>query len=126
MLSAVRLRSSRALRSAQLVRPAAAAARAACGRPQLSPTFSGALPSLSRSLATETSLSPGAQRVPADSLFAPLDSFTRRHVGPQPASVNKMLATLGFESLDAFIAECVPPSIRISSDVVSEIGRAHV
>lgn len=86
------------------------------------------LPSLSasqigpRTLATPSALSPDGDRVPSTSVFAPLDTFTRRHVGPQPASVKKMLELLGFDSLDAFIAQCVPPSIRIATDKVSEEG----
>ncbi|KAM0753184.1 glycine dehydrogenase [Meredithblackwellia eburnea MCA 4105] len=75
-----------------------------------------------RSLATATALSPQGQRVPASSVFAPLDTFTRRHVGPQPASVQKMLDQLGFDSFDAFIDQCVPPSIRIANDKISEDG----
>lgn len=76
--------------------------------------------SQSRSLAT--ALSPEGSAVPKDSVFAPLDTFTRRHIGPQPASINKMLETLGFKDLDEFIGQCVPPSIRLSSDVLSEEG----
>lgn len=77
-----------------------------------------------RSLAT--GLSPVDTPVPQSSIFAPLDSFTRRHVGPQPESVGKMLNYLGFESMDAFIAECVPQSIRISEDIVSEDGEKAI
>ncbi|KAK4704427.1 glycine dehydrogenase, partial [Phenoliferia sp. Uapishka_3] len=122
MLSAGCRRTTRAIRTLQAQRPAATT-RAALpsSRLELAPFIVGRH-ILARSLATTTSLSPDAVRVPADSLFAPLDSFTRRHVGPQPASVNKMLEHLGFDSLDAFIAECVPPSIRIETSVVSEEG----
>lgn len=60
--------------------------------------------------------------VPKTSLFAPLDSFTRRHIGVQPHAEKKMLEFLGFSSIEAFIAECVPPSIRIDAKVVSEEG----
>lgn len=74
----------------------------------------------SRSLAT--ALSPVTAGVPKTSVFAPLDSFTRRHVGPQPSSVNTMLEYLGFQSMDEFIAQCVPPSIRIAEDAVAEVG----
>ena len=59
-------------------------------------------------------------------MFAPLDSFTRRHVGPQPSSVNTMLEYLGFKTMDDFIAQCVPPSIRIAENVVSEVGPSGI
>lgn len=86
--------------------------------PRSAPTSSA--PKGTRSLAT--GLSPSSTPAPRSSIFAPLDTFTRRHVGPQPESVGKMLDYLGFKSMDAFIAECVPESIRISENVVSEEG----
>lgn len=64
--------------------------------------------------------------VPKSSVFAPLDTFTRRHVGPQPSSVATMLDALGYDSLDAFVDACVPPSIRISDKQVSEEGNAAI
>lgn len=60
--------------------------------------------------------------VPRTSVFAPLDSFERRHVGPTPHAVETMLASLGFADMDAFVADAVPSSIRIASSVVSEDG----
>ncbi|KDE09263.1 glycine dehydrogenase subunit 2 [Microbotryum lychnidis-dioicae p1A1 Lamole] len=79
-----------------------------------------------RTLATESSSKPPTRKVNAvasrGSVFAPLDTFTRRHVGPQPASIEKMLDTLGYTSMDAFINDCVPSSIRISDQEVSETG----
>ena len=42
------------------------------------------------------------------------DSFVRRHIGPSPAHVADMLATLGLSSLDELIDRCVPRSIRSS------------
>ncbi|KAK4056761.1 glycine decarboxylase subunit P [Microbotryomycetes sp. JL221] len=69
-----------------------------------------------------TGLSPGSSPVPQQSLFAPLDTFTRRHVGPQPASVKHMLDYLDYKSMDEFVSQCVPPSIRINENVVSEDG----
>src|SRR4029079_162423 len=42
------------------------------------------------------------------------DSFVRRHIGPSPAHVAEMLATLGLSSLDDLIDRCVPQSIRSS------------
>jgi glycine dehydrogenase len=44
--------------------------------------------------------------------FAPTDTFVHRHIGPNPEEVEQMLATMGFDSLDALIDRAVPPSIR--------------
>lgn len=51
---------------------------------------------------------------PLPSLFAPLDTFAERHIGPDDAEASKMLNQLGYESMDAFVAETVPPKIRVS------------
>ena len=45
-------------------------------------------------------------------LRADADSFIPRHVGPSDAEVAAMLATLGYESLDALIDAAVPEAIR--------------
>ena len=45
----------------------------------------------------------------------PLDTFPRRHIGPDAASLAAMLETLGAKSLDAFIDEVVPGKIRLQS-----------
>ncbi|WP_206455801.1 aminomethyl-transferring glycine dehydrogenase [Aurantimonas marina] len=44
--------------------------------------------------------------------YDPYDFANRRHIGPSPAEMEAMLALLGAESLDAFIDETVPASIR--------------
>ncbi len=49
---------------------------------------------------------------PEDAL-ANTDSFARRHIGPSPASLQDMLETMGFSSLDELIAQIVPPRIRL-------------
>lgn len=54
-----------------------------------------------------------------NSIFAPLDSFTRRHVAPDNAEVQTMLKTLGYSDLDAFADDCVPASIRIDKKAIS-------
>lgn len=50
----------------------------------------------------------------AESIFAPLDSFQARHLGPRPAHVDQMLKHLGYQSLDDFIADAVPKDIRLT------------
>ena len=60
-----------------------------------------------------------------DSIFAPNDTFTRRHVGPDEAEISKMLQTLGYESLDAFADDVVPANIRIDEATISDEGGMH-
>jgi glycine dehydrogenase len=48
-----------------------------------------------------------------DDPFAPLDTFARRHIGPNPEEVAGMLEQLGYKSLDALVNAVVPPSIRL-------------
>ncbi|KAF8913116.1 glycine dehydrogenase [Gymnopilus junonius] len=49
------------------------------------------------------------------SLFAPLDTFPERHIGPDDAEASKMLSLLGYESMEAFVADTVPPKVRLDS-----------
>ena len=42
-----------------------------------------------------------------------LDLFAERHIGPSESDQRAMLATLGYDSLDAFIAAVVPADIRL-------------
>jgi glycine dehydrogenase len=48
-------------------------------------------------------------------LFPHPDSFQTRHIGPSAAQTQAMLKALGVDSLDAFIAQAVPASIRSSA-----------
>ena len=40
------------------------------------------------------------------------DTFVSRHLGPSDAEIHAMLADLGYQSLDAFINDTIPESIR--------------
>ncbi|KAJ7110038.1 glycine dehydrogenase-like protein [Mycena epipterygia] len=55
------------------------------------------------------------------SIFSPLDTFSSRHIGPDVHEASVMLAKLGFDSMDKFIGEAVPPKIRISTASVDSI-----
>ncbi|SLN73717.1 aminomethyl-transferring glycine dehydrogenase [Roseisalinus antarcticus] len=44
--------------------------------------------------------------------YLPYDFANRRHIGPSPAEMDRMLALLGAESLEALIDDVVPRSIR--------------
>ena len=46
-------------------------------------------------------------------VFAPLDTFAPRHIGPRPDDVAAMLKEVGAASLDQLIDEAIPPSIRL-------------
>ncbi len=41
-----------------------------------------------------------------------LGRFSRRHIGPQPAEITAMLATVGAPTVDALVEETVPENIR--------------
>lgn len=57
---------------------------------------------------------------PAESVFAPLDTFLRRHVGPRPQDMDRMLHELGYSSLEAFINETVPSEVRLAPSTVTD------
>nr|AAS46734.1 glycine dehydrogenase-like protein [Pleurotus djamor] len=54
---------------------------------------------------------------PLSSLFAPLDTFPERHIGPDDRETSYMLSKLNYNSFDAFIADTVPDQIRVSDTV---------
>jgi glycine dehydrogenase len=49
----------------------------------------------------------------APGLPAHPDQFVRRHLGPNPAEAQEMLAQTGFQTLDELIAAAVPENIRL-------------
>jgi len=57
-------------------------------------------------------MSPAAA-APTLSPAGPLDGFVRRHIGPRPADIQAMLATLGLDSLEALADRAVPANIRL-------------
>lgn len=46
-----------------------------------------------------------------EAMANPAERFADRHIGPTPADIEKMLATVGVASLDDLVAETVPESI---------------
>ncbi|HAJ38355.1 MAG TPA: glycine dehydrogenase (aminomethyl-transferring) [Chloroflexi bacterium] len=46
-------------------------------------------------------------------LLQPLDTFPRRHLGPSPFDIERMVEVLGVDSLDALIDATVPTQIRL-------------
>src|SRR5712664_2359603 len=57
--------------------------------------------------------------------LAPADRFVTRHIGPSPDETRGMLATLGYESLDAFIDAIVPEDIRLRRPLALPPGRTE-
>lgn len=53
-----------------------------------------------------------------DTVFAAQDTFLRRHIGPRPAEVQKMLQALGYQNIDDFVNETVPSEVRLPADAV--------
>lgn len=51
------------------------------------------------------------ETVVTTSVFSPLDTFARRHVGPSPSETEKMLKTLNYNSLDDFVRDVLPENI---------------
>jgi hypothetical protein len=52
--------------------------------------------------------------------FPPLDTYPARHIGPNPSEAKQMLVALGYDSMDAFVRDTVPDSIRVDARAVSE------
>src|SRR5438093_6560886 len=57
--------------------------------------------------------------------LAPADRFVTRHVGPSPDETRGMLATLGYDSLDAFIDAVIPEDIRLRRPLALPPGRTE-
>src|SRR5213078_4759123 len=57
--------------------------------------------------------------------LAPADRFVTRHIGPSPDETRGMLATLGYDSLDAFIDAVVPADIRLRRALALTPGRTE-
>jgi glycine dehydrogenase len=50
--------------------------------------------------------------LPSLNALQPAGSFTARHIGPRPADTAEMLATVGFDSLEALVDAAVPETVR--------------
>ena len=58
-------------------------------------------------------------------LLQPLDTFARRHLGPNAVDIERMVAVMGVASLDALIDETVPPQIRLPQPLQLEPPRSE-
>ncbi|KIJ38424.1 hypothetical protein M422DRAFT_49963 [Sphaerobolus stellatus SS14] len=55
-----------------------------------------------------------------NAFFAPLDTFSDRHIGPNSDEASKMLATMGYTSMEDFVKDTVPPAIRVPSSKITD------
>jgi len=51
--------------------------------------------------------------------------FASRHIGPRPDEITAMLGELGYDSLDAFINDVVPTTIRLEQPLALDRGRSE-
>lgn len=60
--------------------------------------------------------------------FKRLDTFTRRHIGPDPKDVDAMLSELEYKDLDEFLAKAIPPHILFKRklEVLPENGYSEL
>jgi len=59
----------------------------------------------------------------SNDVFAPTDSFVRRHIGATSAEIQQMLTAIGCDSLDEMIDKTVPTAIRIKQPL--QLGEAR-
>ena len=60
---------------------------------------------------------------PLTTLLETAHEFAARHIGPSADEKARMLQDLGFAGLDSFIAQVVPPSIRLANPLRLPAGR---
>ena len=60
---------------------------------------------------------PGDARATGPSILDWTDGFVPRHIGPNEAEIAEMLGALGYASMESFIADVVPESIRLGREL---------
>ena len=53
------------------------------------------------------------------------DEYQKRHIGPREADLNKMLQTIGVESMEDLIAKTIPRNIRLKEDINIAAGKSE-
>ncbi|KAI9742747.1 MAG: glycine decarboxylase subunit P [Claussenomyces sp. TS43310] len=68
---------------------------------------------------TSDDKSTATPEISKNDIFAPLDTFARRHIGPSPSSTEEMLKALDppVKSLDDFVKQVLPADILTSRDL---------
>lgn len=90
------------------------ASRATSSKLILNTRSSSSLRFLATLSSTQNAPSLGSASV-SESLFAPLDAFAPRHLGPRSSDVEEMLEALGYDSIEKFVNDTIPPSIRLTN-----------
>lgn len=114
LLARLRVAASRSIRTAQ---PIASSSRftAAARLHTSAVTLRADRRGLATLSSTENAPELGASHV-AKSIFAPLDTFEARHVGPRDQDSAKMLQALGYSEMEQLVADTVSPSVRLAQD----------
>src|SRR6478672_7758379 len=60
-----------------------------------------------------------------DTALAPPESFIPRHIGPSAEDIEKMVAAIGFSSLEALIDATIPEKIRYRKPLALPAGKAE-
>ncbi len=68
---------------------------------------------------------PHAAHAIAHASLRPSDTFVHRHIGPDEGDIQAMLATLGYNSLDALSDATVPASIRLPKPLHIDAGEGR-
>ena len=58
----------------------------------------------------------------AEEILQPLDTFARRHIGPEPHDIIRMLKELGYDDLDSFVRDVIPKDILSTRQLNIENG----
>src|SRR6266403_2131427 len=75
------------------------------------------MPIAETDLPAQNAESRSQQRIPPAREKDRVDSFARRHIGPNQQARSAMLAEIGFENLDALIDATVPRNIRLDREL---------
>ncbi|PWZ01132.1 putative GCV2-glycine decarboxylase P subunit [Testicularia cyperi] len=116
MLARSRGTASQSLRSIPSVSSSRWAAKLNAPAPRALAAFSV---STRRALATQSSTENAPElgsRHVAKSIFAPLDTFETRHVGPREKDLQTMLNALGYSQMEELVADTVSASVRLTQD----------
>ncbi|KAF8950217.1 hypothetical protein BGZ46_004653, partial [Entomortierella lignicola] len=62
------------------------------------------------------------EKPPPRNLFSPLDSFVRRHNGPNQNEVKEMLSSIGLKDLDGLTGKTIPDRIRSTKALALDHG----
>lgn len=62
------------------------------------------------------------EKPPARTVFSPLDTFARRHNGPNQSDVKEMLSAIGLKDLDGLTGKTIPDRIRSTRALALDHG----